>query len=78
MQQEKVEFADAELVFVGYGIQAPEYDWDDYKGVDLTGKVLAHDEQRPVLGSGAVRAAKRAFGMAAGTTSTSAPHSRAR
>ncbi len=31
---------DAELVFVGYGIQAPEYDWDDYKGADLAGKVL--------------------------------------
>ena len=31
---------DAELVFVGYGIQAPEFDWDDYKGMDLEGKVL--------------------------------------
>jgi Zn-dependent M28 family amino/carboxypeptidase len=31
---------DAELVFVGYGIQAPEYDWDDFKGQDLRGKVL--------------------------------------
>lgn len=40
VQQEKVEFSDAELVFVGYGIQAPEYDWDDYKGADLKGKVL--------------------------------------
>ena len=40
VQQEKVEFADAEIVFVGYGIQAPEYEWDDYKGVDLEGKVL--------------------------------------
>ena len=25
---------------VGYGIVAPEFDWDDYKGVDLKGKVL--------------------------------------
>ena len=33
-------FADAELVFVGYGIVAPEYQWDDYKGADLRGKVL--------------------------------------
>jgi Zn-dependent M28 family amino/carboxypeptidase len=32
--------SDAEVVFVGYGIQAPEYDWDDYKGADLKGKVL--------------------------------------
>jgi len=31
---------DAEVVFVGYGIQAPEYDWDDFKGADLQGKVL--------------------------------------
>lgn len=30
----------AEIVFVGYGIVAPEYDWDDYKGADLKGKVL--------------------------------------
>ena len=31
---------DAPIVFVGYGIVAPEYHWDDYKGVDLHGKVL--------------------------------------
>jgi len=31
---------DAEIVFVGYGIEAPEYHWDDYKGVDVKGKVL--------------------------------------
>ena len=31
---------DAEIVFVGYGIEAPEYQWDDYKGVDVRGKVL--------------------------------------
>jgi Zn-dependent M28 family amino/carboxypeptidase len=36
--QAKVE--NAEVVFVGYGIVAPEYQWDDYKGVDLKGKVL--------------------------------------
>src|SRR5439155_7534706 len=29
-----------EVVFVGYGIVAPEYQWDDYKGADLKGKVL--------------------------------------
>jgi hypothetical protein len=27
-------------VFVGYGVQAPEYGWDDYKGVDVRGKTL--------------------------------------
>ena len=31
---------DAEVVYVGYGIEAPEYNWDDYKGVDVRGKVL--------------------------------------
>ena len=31
---------DAEIVFVGYGIEAPEYNWDDYKGMDVRGKVL--------------------------------------
>ena len=30
---------DAPIVFVGYGITAPEYKWDDYKGADLKGKV---------------------------------------
>jgi len=29
-----------DLVFVGYGIQAPEFDWDDYKGMDMSGKIL--------------------------------------
>lgn len=31
---------DAPVVFVGYGITAPEYGWDDYKGVDVKGKVV--------------------------------------
>ena len=31
---------DAEIIYVGYGIEAPEYNWDDYKGVDVRGKVL--------------------------------------
>ncbi len=31
---------DSEIVYVGYGIEAPEYNWDDYKGVDVRGKVL--------------------------------------
>jgi len=32
--------ADSELVFVGYGVVAPEFNWDDYKGVDVKGKTL--------------------------------------
>ncbi len=39
-QQKSISVSDAELVFVGYGIVAPEYDWDDYKDVDLKGKIL--------------------------------------
>jgi Zn-dependent M28 family amino/carboxypeptidase len=31
---------DSPLVYVGYGITAPEYQWDDYKGTDVKGKVL--------------------------------------
>jgi Zn-dependent M28 family amino/carboxypeptidase len=40
----------SDLVFVGYGVVAPEYNWDDYKGVDLKGKtmvVLVNDPQVP-------------------------------
>ena len=31
---------DSEIVFVGYGVQAPEYQWDDLKGMDVKGKTL--------------------------------------
>ncbi len=37
---ESARIDDAELVFVGYGMVAPEYDWNDYKDVDLQGKIL--------------------------------------
>jgi Zn-dependent M28 family amino/carboxypeptidase len=30
----------SEIIFVGYGVQAPEFNWDDYKGVDVRGKTL--------------------------------------
>ncbi len=40
VQSERAEIDNAEVVFVGYGIQAPEYDWDDYAGADVTGKVV--------------------------------------
>lgn len=39
-QQPRSELRDAEIVFVGYGIVAPEFGWDDFKGADLAGKVL--------------------------------------
>ena len=31
---------DADLIFVGYGVQAPEFQWDDFKGADVKGKIL--------------------------------------
>jgi Zn-dependent M28 family amino/carboxypeptidase len=40
LQSESVSVDDAELVFVGYGIQAAEFHWDDFKGMNLTGKIL--------------------------------------
>ncbi len=40
VQEPTSNLRNAELVFVGYGIQAPEYQWDDFKGMDLKGKVL--------------------------------------
>ena len=30
----------SDIVFVGYGVVAPEYGWDDYKGLDVTGKTI--------------------------------------
>ena len=30
----------SELVFAGYGVTAPEYNWDDFKGVDVKGKTI--------------------------------------
>ena len=39
-QTPQASLSDAELVFVGFGIQAPEYEWDDYKSQDMRGKVL--------------------------------------
>src|SRR5882724_12925555 len=37
--QQVESIVNADIVYVGYGIQAPEYQWDDYKGVDVKGKV---------------------------------------
>ena len=40
VQAPEARIENGELVFVGYGIVAPEYRWDDYKDVDVRGKVL--------------------------------------
>jgi Zn-dependent M28 family amino/carboxypeptidase len=39
-QQKEVVTVDADLIFVGYGIVAPEHKWDDFKNVDVKGKIL--------------------------------------
>ncbi len=39
-EQETVDLNNVPIVFVGYGVEAPEYDWDDFKGQDLSGNVL--------------------------------------
>ncbi len=49
-RQPEVRVTQSELVFVGYGVTAPEYFWDDYKGTDLKGKTLVmliNDPQIP-------------------------------
>jgi Zn-dependent M28 family amino/carboxypeptidase len=38
--QNELEEFDAEAVFVGHGITAPEFGWDDYRGIDVKGKVV--------------------------------------
>ena len=40
MRNDSVTSATAGLVFVGYGIVAPEYDWNDYRGVDVKNKIV--------------------------------------
>jgi Zn-dependent M28 family amino/carboxypeptidase len=45
-----VSIENSELVFAGYGVTAPEYNWDDFKGLDVKGKtlvVLVNDPQVP-------------------------------
>jgi hypothetical protein len=37
---EEVDVDDSELVFVGYGTVAPEYGWNDYEGIDVSGKTV--------------------------------------
>ncbi len=39
-QDLQLDFAGSELVFVGYGVVAPEYGWNDYEGIDANGKTV--------------------------------------
>ena len=38
--KDRVSLDESELVFAGYGIVAPEYDWNDYEGLDVEGKTV--------------------------------------
>ncbi len=38
--QPEIKVDNSDLIFVGYGVVAPEYGWDDYKGVDVRGKTI--------------------------------------
>ena len=49
-----VTLEDVPLVFVGYGVEAPEYGWDDFKGVDVAGKVLLMLNDDPPVEEGGV------------------------
>jgi Zn-dependent M28 family amino/carboxypeptidase len=59
LQQAAMGVRDADVVFVGYGITAPEQKWDDFKDVDVRGKVLvvmnSDPESDPALFAGATR-----------------------
>lgn len=43
---------DSEMVFVGYGVVAPEYDWNDYEGLDVEGKTVVMLVNDPGFASG--------------------------
>lgn len=47
--KEQVHVDQSDVVFVGYGITAPEYGWDDFKGMDLEGKTLFVLTGDPIL-----------------------------
>lgn len=53
-----VSVKNAEMVFVGYGIVAPEFDWDDYKGFDVAGKILLMMNDDPNTGDSTFFAGK--------------------
>jgi Zn-dependent M28 family amino/carboxypeptidase len=38
--KESIDITDAEIVFAGFGIVAPEYDWNDYADIDVRGKIV--------------------------------------
>lgn len=51
-QQPKAEFRGADLVYVGYGVRAPAWGWDDYAGLDVRGKTVVVEINDPGYATG--------------------------
>lgn len=50
--QEKINLENEELIFAGYGVVAPEYNWNDYEGIDVKGKIVLVMVNDPGFGVG--------------------------
>ena len=50
--QEKITLENEELIFAGYGVVAPEYNWNDYAGIDVKGKIVLVIVNDPGFGLG--------------------------
>lgn len=61
LDQEKVSVRNAELVFVGYGIDAPEENWNDYKDVNVRGKIIVVKNSNPMNGVDGFRGDSRLY-----------------
>ena len=53
-EREQVDLVDVPILFVGYGVEAPEYDWDDFADSDVRGKVLLFLNDDPPVVEGSV------------------------
>ncbi len=56
-----IDVENAELVFVGYGITAPEYQWDDYQGIDVKDKIVVVMNNDPESSAGLFAGKKRLY-----------------
>lgn len=54
-QKSSISIKDAEIVFVGYGVVAPEFNWNDFKDVDVKGKILLVMNHNPAVFAGKTR-----------------------
>jgi Zn-dependent M28 family amino/carboxypeptidase len=54
-QKSSVSIKDAEIIFVGYGVVAPEFNWNDFKDVDVKGKILLVMNHNPAAFAGKTR-----------------------